>query len=97
MKRMRMVSVAEQEMLEAAAYYEQQAEGLATAFYDQIEQASFEIARNPETWPLISETIRKRSVGRFPFILLYRIDPDEIIIQAVMHTSRNPKHWQRRI
>ncbi len=92
-----MVSAAEREMLEAAEYYEQQEAGLASDFYDQIEQATFEIARSPEAWPLVSKTIRKHSIGRFPFILLYRVDPEEIVIQAVMHTSRNPKHWKRRI
>ena len=97
MKPVRMISIAEQEMLEAAAYYERQAQGLGLNFYDQVEKATIEISCGPETWPVVFKTTRKHVIDRFPFFLLYRDDPEEIVIQAVMHTSRNPTRWQKRV
>jgi len=97
MKPVRMISAAEQEMVDAAAYYEKQSTGLGADFYDMVEQSVAEIAGNPDAWSLVSGSTRKRSVSRFPFFILYRIETDAIVIQAVMHMHRNPKRWQNRI
>jgi plasmid stabilization system protein ParE len=29
-------------------------------------------------------------------VLLYRVDPDEIVVLAVMHQKRHPVHWYSR-
>ena len=36
------------------------------------------------------------AVRRFPFGILYRVDPDEIVILAVMHLARQPDYWRDR-
>jgi len=41
--------------------------------------------------------IRKRPVHRFPYAVLYRVDPDEIVVVAVMHQRRRPDYWRSRI
>ncbi len=33
---------------------------------------------------------------RFPYALLYRVDPDEVIVEATMHLRRHPDYWQNR-
>ena len=40
--------------------------------------------------------VRRRLIRRFPLGVLYRIDPDEIVILAVMHLSRRPDYWHGR-
>lgn len=86
----------EVEMLDAAKYYEIQAPGLGVDFLARIDAAVQDIGRNPELWPIIKANTRRRLINRFPFALLYRIDPDQIVIQATMHLHRRPDYWLNR-
>jgi len=96
MKTVRFLLAAELEMLDAAHYYELQAAGLGIDFLDKIDSAVQDISKNPDRWPIIRFHIRRRLIHRFPFGLLYRIDPDEIIILATMHLHRHPDYWINR-
>jgi hypothetical protein len=96
MKSIRFLRPAEMEMLDAAQYYEMQASGLGSAFLDQIDKAIQDIREHPERWPILKNNIRRRLIPRFPYALLYRVDPDEIIIQATMHLHRRTDYWAGR-
>jgi plasmid stabilization system protein ParE len=89
----RLLRPAELEMLEAARYYELQASGLGADFLDKIESAMRDIGAHPERWPLVRFNIRRRLIHRFPYCLLYRVDPDEVIVLATMHLHRHPGYW----
>lgn len=93
MKPVHFLKPAELELLDAAQYYEIQARGLGSEFLDKIETAILDIREAPERWPIIRSNIRRRLVFRFPYALLYRVEPDEIIIQATMHLHRRPDYW----
>jgi len=80
-------------MLDAAKYYELQATGLGDDFLDKIDAAIQDIGANPERWPIVRANVRRRLVHRFPYALLYRVDPNEIVIQATMHLHRRPDYW----
>lgn len=89
----RLLPPAELEMLEAAMFYESQVSQLGVQFLDQIDAALVSILQHPNVGTLIRSGIRKRRVHRFPYSLLYRIDPDEIVILAVAHQHRRPDYW----
>lgn len=93
MKPVRFLRPAELELLDAAQYYEIQARGLGSEFLDKIDAAILDIREAPERWPIIRSNIRRRLVHRFPYALLYRVEPEEIIIQATMHLRRRPDYW----
>jgi plasmid stabilization system protein ParE len=76
---------AEEEMLQAAAYYEEQARGLGRDFLSEVQRTVDSIAENPGVGRVVRLSIRRRLMRRFPFGILYRVDPDEIVIVAVMH------------
>jgi plasmid stabilization system protein ParE len=40
---------------------------------------------------------RQTTVKRFPYLVVYRILDKEIIVVAIVHTSRDPAVWQSRI
>lgn len=88
---------AEQEMLEAARYYESQTPGLGADYLSEIERAVAAIAESPMTWPIIEGELRRRLVRRFPFGILYRIELKKIVIIAVAHLRRRPGYWRGRI
>ena len=95
-KRIRLLISAEQEMFDAACYYELQAVGLGQDFLDTVEMLLRDIVDFPESWPIVLDDIRRRLIRRFPYSLLYRIDPDEIVVLAVMHQKRHPSYWLAR-
>ena len=93
MKTVRLLQPAEQEMFDAAAYYESQVPGLGETFLDKIASAIADIASSPKRWPIIQPDIRRRLLYRFPFGLIYRVDPNEIVILAIAHLHRRPIYW----
>jgi len=66
MKSVRMVQPAEQEMCDAAAYYELQVSGLGQDFLAKVASAVTDIAGSPERWPIIRLNVRRRLVHRWP-------------------------------
>jgi hypothetical protein len=88
---------AEQEMIEAALYYQSLSSGLGNEFLAAVERAVHSIATSPQTWPILEGDLRRRLIKRFPFGILYRIEPDEILIVAVAHLRKKPGYWKKRI
>lgn len=97
MKPVRFLDPAEQEMLDAAKYYELQAQDLGVDFLNKIDSAIHDISCNPERWPILRFNVRRRLIHRFPYGLLYQVDPDEVVILATMHLHRHPTYWIDRI
>ena len=92
----RYLSPAEWEMLQAARYYESQVINLGYDFLSEIHRAVKSIEDNPEAAPKIKGSIRRRIIRRFPYAILYQIDPTEIVILAIMHQHRDPDYWHGR-
>lgn len=86
---------AEQEILEAAFYYQSRASGLGVDYLSEIERAVEAISESPYTWPILEGKLRRRLVRRFPFGVIYRIDPDEIVVIAVAHLCKKPGYWKK--
>ncbi|MGO8764727.1 MAG: type II toxin-antitoxin system RelE/ParE family toxin [Limisphaerales bacterium] len=97
MKRITYLSVADIELVEAAQYYDEQADGLGRKFLDAVVEAGEKIRRNPELWSYFERPVRGFRVMPFPYRLLYRELPDRIQIIAVFHLSRRPGSWKDRL
>ena len=97
MTRIVFLDPAEEEMLDAAAYYQSQTAGLGNDFLAEVQHAIQRIAENPKSGRSIRGEVRRWLLRRFPFGILYRIDPEEIVIVAVMHLRRRPGYWRDRI
>jgi toxin ParE1/3/4 len=87
---------AAEEMQAAAASYAIRAPGLGDAFLDEIEQGLRRIQELPRLWPVYEGEYRRYLLQRFPYGLIYRIDPEEIFILAVAHLHRHPGYWKNR-
>ena len=88
---------AEEEMLDAARFYESRVRGLGREFLAEVRHASEKITEHPEAATPIRANIRRRLIKRFPFGILYINDPDEIVIVAVMHLRQRPGYWRGRL
>jgi len=88
---------AEEEMIAAAQYYENQSTGLGAEFLIEVARTVAAIATHPKAAPKVKQEIRRRLLKRFPFGILYVATADEIVIIAVMHLRRRPGYWQERL
>jgi plasmid stabilization system protein ParE len=88
---------AQEEMTEAARYYQTQSMGLGTEFLAEVERTISAIASHPKAAPKVKQDIRRRLLKRFPFGILYVPTADEIVVLAVMHLRRRPGYWQDRL
>jgi len=96
MKTARFVSPAEREMVQAAQYYNSKVPNLGAEFLHEVKKAVMRLEADPDAAQKVRGDVRRRLIRRFPFGVLYRIDPDEIVILAVMHLSRRPDYWHGR-
>jgi toxin ParE1/3/4 len=96
MKPVRFLSPAEWEMVQAARYYESKVPRLGSEFLSEVQRVVQGMESHPESAPKVKDIIRRRILTRFPYAILYQVDPDEIVVLAVMHLRRNPDYWHDR-
>jgi toxin ParE1/3/4 len=89
-------SEAEEDLADAKAWYERQRAGLELRFILCVEATLEQIRRTPEAGTQVTPGVRRVVVRRFPYVVFYRIDPDQIAIVAVYHSKRDPRGWQSR-
>ena len=89
-------AMAEQELNDAASYYNANCPGLGQAFLDEVERAVTQILAYPEAAPLVNRTVRKKLLRRFPDSIMYSIHPEGIRILAIAHQQRRPFYWRGR-
>jgi len=92
----RFLAPAEEEMNASAQYYEQQLPGLGHRFLGEVAHAIDAIKTYPDSGAPFAGNYRRKLFRHFPFALLYRIEPTEIVIVAVMHQHRKPGYWKNR-
>ena len=88
---------AEQDLLETIQWYEDQCVGLGIRFQREVEKVFGAIESTPELFGTVHRDTRRACTKRFPFAVYYRIEAREIVIQAIIHTQRNPQYWPSRL
>ncbi len=89
-------TLAEDELNEAASYYEFERRGLGLAFVGAVRAAVTQITAFPEGAMLITESVRRKNLHGFPYSVLYKIKTNEIRVLAIMHQNRRPFYWRGR-
>lgn len=87
---------AEDEIYEAAAWYESQRLRLGQDFLDAVESMFARISENPLQFPVLYRECRRALLPRFPFGVFFRVEGEVVVVFAVMHASRNPVRWRER-
>lgn len=79
------------DMQDAFDWYQAKKDGLGFEFLEEVETGFQNICNNPQYYTAINGHFRRHKVKRFPYLVIYEIEPDTIIINAVRHSSRKPK------
>ena len=84
------------EIDEACAWYDEQQSGLGDAFRNALSVLIWRIAEAPLSFPRVDGETRRAIVLRFRYAVYFRLHGDDVIIIAVVHSSRHPGRWQGR-
>ncbi len=87
---------AELELIEAAAFYDHQVEGLGERLGSEVERITELLLRHPNLGVPIDPDLRRFVLDRFPFTLIYSVSADLLTVLAVAHHSRRPDYWRSR-
>jgi plasmid stabilization system protein ParE len=88
---------AEQDLVEAAVWYEEQRPGLGQRFLDAAGAALSTASTSPRAFPVVHGSTRRTLMRRFPFAIFYQMEEERIVVIGVFHASRHPRAWRRRL
>ncbi|MEL1243276.1 type II toxin-antitoxin system RelE/ParE family toxin [Flavobacterium sp. DGU11] len=80
------------EIYDAMDYYDEISISLTAKFYADLQSSYSALLLNPD-YRIFYNKLRMIPLKKFPFILLFTINGNEIVINACFHTSKNPKKY----
>ncbi len=87
---------AEGHIVDACNYYETQQSGLSDRFLTELFDACKKISSNPQHYSFISsnpkDKFRDIKLYKFPFVVIYEISGNDVIVIAVFNTHRSPMY-----
>jgi len=92
---------AEAELLAATLWYEDKQEGLGADFSSKVLETIARVGKEPLRYAvyegkILDRKLRRAMVDRFPYVVLFEIRKSEVLIVAIVHTSRRPGFWKDR-
>ena len=81
----------------AALFYRDLRQGLELRFIESVENAVVRVLEAPRAWRKFDGEVRRCLTHVFPYAVLYTLEPDHILVVAVMHCRREPGYWRRRV
>jgi plasmid stabilization system protein ParE len=84
---------AQGEISDAINWYENREKGLGEYFLFEVESELNRILENPLIFPKSNGPVtefRKAILKKFPFLILFTVSEDKIMIHSVFHTSQDP-------
>jgi len=85
------------EFQHAARRYRLSQEGMGLRFVSCVEDAIDRILEAPLRWRILEEDVRRCLTRVFPYAVLYTVEPEFVLIIAIMHCHRDPGYWRERI
>ena len=81
----------------ALAWYRARNLQAAAGFEAAVAAGVQRIADNPQLYGMIDDRHRQCVLRRYPYSLIYRVEPTGVLIVAVAHSRRSSSYWQGRI
>ena len=95
--RVRLLTIAKQELDDAVAWYDERTPGLGREFFDEIDRAVRRAAAFPMSCTEMEPDVRRCLLARFPYGLIFGVDQETLVIVAVAHLHREPRYWVTRL
>jgi toxin ParE1/3/4 len=90
---------AEEDITEAAIWYEKREPNLGTEFIFEVRAAIQRALNDPPTFPRLraAPEVRRVLARRFPYRVFFIVRPDALVVFAVIHAARHDRIWKERI
>lgn len=89
---------AEAEHFQIISFYESRRAGLGGAYLREFEQVMTRVAQAPQRFRIERDpNIRRVSLVRFPFIVIFRDVDNGVQLLAISHKRRRPGYWFDRL
>jgi len=75
---------------EAYEWYEGQKVGLGERFLEVLTSVLRKIELQPELYSKVKKSYRQAKLYRFPYVVIYEIIGDKVVVFMIFHTSRKP-------
>ena len=97
----RLLDLAKRESHAAARWYERRQTGLGRRFLQVLHDTLLSIEQRPTSYPHLETVpqdlpIHRAVAKKFPYLVIYEMRPEEILVLAVAHAKRRPNYWTRR-
>lgn len=80
---------ADLEIINAYLYYENKQSGLGEKLLKLIDKYLDRICNNPKHFE-VKRNYREAYIRKFPYLIIYRIEEDKVIVYSVFNTPQNP-------
>src|SRR5437588_816489 len=84
------------EMDAAYVWYESERAGLGDEFAEAVWSTIDRIQERPRMYRRVYRDIRRATLRRFPYSVIYRVEPERIAVISVFHGRRDPAICQAR-
>ncbi|MBI4220030.1 MAG: type II toxin-antitoxin system RelE/ParE family toxin [Chloroflexi bacterium] len=96
----RLLGAAADDLAGAVQWYESHRAGLGTELLNEFDRALTRVTQSPRLGASVRMSPRARlrrfRLARSPYSIIYRAQPNEIVVVAVAHASREPNFWKGR-
>jgi plasmid stabilization system protein ParE len=94
MKKIRLLDLASQDLVDGYKFYEQQESGLGGYFLDSLFSDIDSLLIHAGIHPTYFQSYYRMLSKRFPFAVYYRVDGNDVLVYAVLDCRKNPA-WIR--
>ncbi|MFT4176531.1 MAG: type II toxin-antitoxin system RelE/ParE family toxin [Luteolibacter sp.] len=88
---------AQKDIEQVFQWYEAQEEDLGFRFLRAVDGAFARIEKRGESFALRVREYRRIPLEVFPYLIYFKIKGDQIVVNFVVHTARNPSFLSRRL
>jgi plasmid stabilization system protein ParE len=96
-RRIRLREEARAELLHETGYYEAARRGYGREFREAVNATAQLIRRFPTIGTVGPAGTKKAKVKGFPFTVVYRNEPEEVVVYAIAPISRQKDYWLSRV
>ena len=83
------------EIVDAYNWYESKQKDLGERFVDELDEYFNRICLTPEIFPRKYNEMRMVVMKNFPFVIIFEIEEDNVVVYAVFNTFQDPDKLQK--
>jgi plasmid stabilization system protein ParE len=81
------------QIAEAADWYDSQSIGAGDKFLHALDSRVEAICQNPYQYQSLRGELRRATLRPFPYMVIYAVQGDEVVILRCIHGRRDPRQW----